>query len=130
MMSALTATATGEGQAKDKQKELIEIIARLAMGLLVSYIRKRMRKKRDVGRGRKKAEQKVVKLAKKGEEIPDELKKEAVKGLSRRQKRKLMKKAKKKAKKARKKKRGRKLLLLLLLLAAGGAAAMKALSKQ
>ena len=102
----------GESQEpKPAHGELYEVALRFLLGLALNFIGKRFKKRKAAKKERQKAAREVAKLAKKGREIPPELKKEATKGLSRRDKKKAAKKAKKKA-------RRRRVCFLLVVIAA------------
>ncbi|GEM_PF-4966952 len=72
---------------KDSSEEMPrmeEIVARMAFALLAGILRQWVYKRRLKERERKKAERKIIKLKKKGKEIPEDLTEEAKKGLGRR----------------------------------------------
>lgn len=128
---AVSLRRTSEEQAPGKKPDITEIVVRMLIGVLVNYLSRKLKDHFAEGKERKKAQRGVAKLAKKGKEVPEELKKEAVSGLSRHQKKKLAKKGKKKAAKAKKKgKKGRKLLMLLIIGGVAVALAMRASKKQ
>ena len=83
------------------RRDVYDIVIRALVGMLINFAVGRLKKKQELKTERKKAGRKIAKLAKKGEEIPEELRKEAASGLSRRKK----KKHARKAGNARKKKR-------------------------
>ena len=119
-------------ETKKANSDIYEMVLRVMLGLLVNFIGGRLRKKRELKKERQKAQRQAGKLAARGKEVPEELKKEAVSGLSRREKKKLAKKGKKKAaKKAGKdKKKGKKKkVFLLLLIVVGIVLAARARSK-
>jgi len=91
-------------EAEEIQKpgrDVYDIVMRALIGMLINFVIGRLKKKQGLKKERKKAGRQIEKLAKKGKEIPEELRKEAASGLSRRKK----KKHARKAGKARKKKR-------------------------
>jgi hypothetical protein len=119
---------------KAPQKDIYDIVMRIAVSMLMNFIARRLRARSEVARTRKQAQRKVEKLQKKGKEIPTSLAKDAKAGLSRGQKKKLAKAAEKKAAKKAKGKKGKKAekgkkhhrLVWLFIIAAGIAFAVKA----
>ena len=83
------------------QRDIRDIILRALIGMLIKFAVGRIKKKRELKKERKKAGREIAKLSKKGREIPEELRTEAARGLSRRSKKKYMRKAKKAHKKKR-----------------------------
>jgi hypothetical protein len=82
---------------KDPRKDIYDIIARMLLGIAMNYITRKLRGRQELARARKDAARKVQKLQKKGKEIPAELEKEAVTGLSRHKQKQLAKSIEKKA---------------------------------
>ncbi|MHB8896136.1 MAG: hypothetical protein ACYC99_13305 [Candidatus Geothermincolia bacterium] len=127
MTVSLRRNAEDQPQAplqKDPKRDIYDIIVRMLIGLVMNYITRRLRGKQDLARARKDAARKMQKLAKKGKEIPKDLEKEAVAGLSRGKQKKLAKAAEKKEArvskkgKDKKKKKGHKLLWMVAVVVA------------
>jgi hypothetical protein len=113
---------TGEEQPqaplqKAPKRDLTDIVVRMVIGLVINYVTRRLRKRQELVKARKLAARKVEKLAKKGKEIPRDLKEEAFAGLSRRKKKKAAEAARKaaSAKKGKKGKKSHKLVWVLAL---------------
>lgn len=121
-----------EGAGGSQERNLAEIALRVVLGLVMNFLARRIKQKSRLKADRRKAMRKVEKLARKGREVPEELKEAAWGDLPRREKKKLARKAAKKAKKKARKagrKRGHKLLFLLLLVA-GVAVAVSRMNKK
>jgi len=89
-----------------------EIVARFLVGFLVNFLMRKLRERREIERKRRKAARKVAKLEKKGKSVPEELRAEALKGLSKRRARKRVEREKKRTKRRR-----RRVFALLAILA-------------
>ncbi|MCJ7652660.1 MAG: hypothetical protein MUO75_03040 [Actinobacteria bacterium] len=98
MAFSQTEDVGAEGQKP--RRDVYDMVLRAVSGLLINFVVGKLKKRQGLKKERKKAARQVSKLAKKKEEIPEELREEATRGLSRRQKRKA-----RKAGKARKKRR-------------------------
>ena len=116
MTASLRKDAEEEPQAPLHHKpkpDIYDMLARMLIGFLVNYLTRKIRQKSDASGSRKKAAKKMGKLAKKGKEIPPEVKEEALAGLSRHKKKKVLAAGAKKAARAKgrkekkKKKRGK-----------------------
>lgn len=97
-----------ESQVKEEAEEIqkphrdiYDMILRAFIGMLINLAVGRVKKKRELKKERKKAGREIAKLAKKGGEVPEELRKEATRGLSCRSKKKYLRKVKKVRKKKR-----------------------------
>ena len=139
MTASLRKDTELEPQAPQRHKpkpDIYDMLARMLVGFLMNYLARKIREKATAGGSRKKAAKKMGKLAKKGKEIPDDLKSEAMEGLGKRKTKKIIKAgakkaAKKKGRKEKKKKKGKKgKLFLLVAIAIGIALAVKANKKQ
>lgn len=127
---------------KAPQRDIYDIIARMLIGMVMNYIARRLRRRSELVRNRKNAARKALKLQKKGKEVPEDLRKESLAGLSRRKQKKMSlsegekvkgkalssKDKKKSKKKNKKKKRGR--FLWLVAIAIAVAVAVKAAGKK
>ena len=105
--------------SKAPQRDIYDIVVRMVIGLVMNYVTRRLRRRQQEAKARKEAGRRIAKLAKKGKEIPPDLKKDSLAGLSRGKKKKLVKKgvkvASKKGKgKGKKAKKGKKGKLLWL----------------
>lgn len=96
-----------EGPEQAAKPDMYEIVARMLVTLLMSYLARRLRGRGAPGREGRKARRKVAKLAKKGKEIPEDLRKEAIKGVGLRKKMKVSSSAKAAARAAREKPKGK-----------------------
>jgi|GEM_PF-1228021 hypothetical protein len=128
MPVSLRKTAEEQPQAplkKAPQRDITDIVVRMLIGIVINYVTRTLRKRSELAKSRKQAARKMEKLAKKGKEIPSDVKEDALAGMSRRKKKKAMEAAKKaaakkKGKKGKKaKKKGHKLVWLLALVAIG-----------
>lgn len=89
MKNAILERIRKEGPEEAPRRD--EIIARMAFALLAGILRQWLYKRRVRDRERRKAERKVIKLMRKGKEVPEEVMKEAKKGLGRRARKKFEK---------------------------------------
>jgi hypothetical protein len=89
------------GEIQQPRRDINDVMLRALIGLMMKFLFGRIKKKRKLKKERMKAGREIAKLAKKGKEIPDELRKEATRGLSRRKKKKYVREAKKARKKRR-----------------------------
>jgi len=96
-----------QGPERAAKPDVYEIVARMLATLLVSYLARRLRGRGAAGREGRKARRRVAKLARKGREIPEDLRKEAMKGAGLRKKRKVSSSAKAAAKAAGEKPKGK-----------------------
>jgi len=135
MTASLSKDAQDEPRAPRHapKPDIYDMLARMLIGFLVNYLTRKIRKHSESVGSRKKAAKKMGKLAKKGKEIPPDLKKEALSGLSKRKQKKVVaagaKKAKKKGGKGKKKKKMGKLVWLIAI-GIAIALAVKASSKK
>src|SRR5659263_613175 len=100
MTASLRKDAEQEPQAPQQHKpkpDIYDMLARMLIGFLVNYLTGKIRQKSETKGSRKKAAKKMGKMAKKGKEIPPELKSEALAGLSKRKGKKVMAAGAKKA---------------------------------
>jgi len=125
--------AAGEVAESDGKKDVYEVIARLLVTLLMNYLARKLRQKGAAGREGRKARRKVAKLSKKGKAVPEDVRKEAMQGVSLRKKMKVSSKAKaakaKAEEKPAKKKKKKHHHLLWLILIAGVVFIVKAMKK-
>ncbi len=90
MKNAILGRIRKEGLQEVPGKD--EIIARMAFALFAGLLRQWLYRRRLKDRERRKAERKVIRLTRKGKEVPEELMQEAKKGLGRRARKKFDKK--------------------------------------
>jgi hypothetical protein len=121
----------GAAMESKGRQDIYEVIARLLVTFLMNYLARKLRQKGAAGREGRKARRKVGKLAKKGKVVPEDLRKEAMQGVSLRKKRKVSSKAKAAKAKAEEKpaKKKKKHRLLWLILIAGVVLIVRATKK-
>jgi hypothetical protein len=100
MPVSLRKNADAQPQApleKAPKRDIYDIVIRMVIAFVMNMVTRKLRARQEESHARKAAIKKMAKLAKKGKDIPPDLKKEALAGLSRHKKQKIAAVVEKKA---------------------------------